>query len=147
MKRCLGLILAVLLLAGCGNLYPDDYLSVESNQAPYAYRETTGAPSTDASEAETKTVSVSTLGEIRMGIQNLLLTGGTKGRFLLHGYRGDTPIRERVEHDVWYIENWSIWLDFWILLSTVFKGEFVNDEKLPARRGNKKKDAVTSDRG
>lgn len=90
MKRCVCLLLVLLLLSGCRRLYPEDYITVESNQAPYAYRETTGPQTTEDPAAETRTATVSTLGEIRMGIQNLLTTGGTSGRFLLHDYRGDT---------------------------------------------------------
>ena len=55
---------------------------------------------------------------------------GITGWAQIHGFRGDTPIRERVEHDIWYIENWSLWLDIQILLATVFKGKFINDEQL-----------------
>lgn len=90
MKRCLGLILAVLLLAGCGNLYPDDYLSVESNQAPYAYRETTVPTTAEPEETEPRVQSVTALPEIRDGIVDLLLSGGKSVRFLLDEYRGDT---------------------------------------------------------
>lgn len=60
---------------------------------------------------------------------------GMTGWAQIHGYRGDTPIKERVEHDIWYIENWSLWLDIRVLLATVFKGEFVNDEELSLSSG------------
>ena len=56
---------------------------------------------------------------------------GITGWAQIHGFRGDTPIRERVEHDVWYIENWTLWLDFRILLETLFRGRFMNDEQAP----------------
>ena len=55
---------------------------------------------------------------------------GITGWAQIHGFRGDTPIKERVEHDIYYIENWSVWLDIQILLDTVFLGKFINDEKL-----------------
>jgi len=55
---------------------------------------------------------------------------GITGWAQINGYRGDTPIKERVEHDIYYIENWSLWLDIKILLATVFGGKFINDEKL-----------------
>ena len=55
---------------------------------------------------------------------------GITGWAQIKGFRGDTPIKERVEHDIYYIENWSIWLDIRILLATVFGGKFVNDETL-----------------
>ncbi len=53
---------------------------------------------------------------------------GMTGWAQICGFRGDTPIKERVEHDIWYIENWDIWLDIRILLRTAFGG-FVNDEE------------------
>lgn len=50
---------------------------------------------------------------------------GLTGWAQVNGYRGDTSIRKRIEHDLYYIENWSVGLDFKILFLTVFKG-FVN---------------------
>ncbi len=47
---------------------------------------------------------------------------GMTGWAQVNGYRGDTSIKKRIEHDLYYIENWSIGLDFKILLMTVFKG-------------------------
>ena len=55
---------------------------------------------------------------------------GMTGWAQINGLRGDTPIKERIEHDIYYIENWSILFDLRILLATVFRGEFVNDEQL-----------------
>ncbi|MBQ9413455.1 MAG: undecaprenyl-phosphate glucose phosphotransferase [Oscillospiraceae bacterium] len=55
---------------------------------------------------------------------------GITGWAQVNGFRGDTPIRKRVEYDIYYIENWSIWFDIQILLATVFRGKFVNDEEL-----------------
>ena len=40
-------------------------------------------------------------------------------------YRGDTSITKRIEHDLYYIENWSLGFDFKIMFLTVFKG-FIN---------------------
>ena len=48
---------------------------------------------------------------------------GLTGWAQVNGYRGETPTIEamqaRVEHDLWYIQNWSLWLDIWIILKTV----------------------------
>ena len=57
---------------------------------------------------------------------------GMTGYAQVHGLRGDTSIKERIEYDVSYIENWSIWLDLRILLMTI--PSLVNDEKLPTHR-------------
>jgi len=48
---------------------------------------------------------------------------GLTGWAQIHGHRGETPttahMSARVEYDLWYIANWSIWLDFWIIIRTV----------------------------
>ncbi len=44
---------------------------------------------------------------------------GITGWAQINGLRGDTSIIERTKYDVWYIEHWSILLDFKILLRTV----------------------------
>ena len=54
---------------------------------------------------------------------------GMTGWAQVNGYRGDTSIPARVEHDLWYIENWSLGLDLKILFRTAFGG-MVNEEKL-----------------
>ena len=50
---------------------------------------------------------------------------GMTGWAQINGYRGDTSIKRRIEYDLYYIENWSMWLDIKILFLTVFKG-FIN---------------------
>ena len=50
---------------------------------------------------------------------------GITGWAQVNGYRGDTSIRKRIEHDVHYIENWTLGMDIKILFLTVFKG-FIN---------------------
>ncbi len=62
---------------------------------------------------------------------------GMTGWAQINGYRGDTSIEKRIEHDIWYIENWSLGLDFRILLRTVF-GAWINPEQLAGRRKDKK---------
>ncbi len=46
--------------------------------------------------------------------------GGMSGWAQVNGLRGDTSIPERIKYDLWYIENWSLWLDIKILLRTFF---------------------------
>lgn len=50
---------------------------------------------------------------------------GLTGWAQVNGYRGDTSIMKRIEHDLYYIENWTLGFDFKILFLTFFKG-FVN---------------------
>lgn len=51
---------------------------------------------------------------------------GITGWAQIHGFRGETDTLEkmesRVEHDLFYIENMSLWLDLRILFITIFKG-------------------------
>jgi len=48
---------------------------------------------------------------------------GITGWAQVCGFRGETPtmdlVARRVEHDLWYIHNWSFWLDAIILVRTV----------------------------
>ncbi len=50
---------------------------------------------------------------------------GLTGWAQINGYRGDTSIRKRVEYDLYYIENWTMGMDFKIMFLTFFKG-FIN---------------------
>ncbi len=45
---------------------------------------------------------------------------GMTGWAQVNGLRGDTSIAERTKYDLWYIENWSLWLDFRIMVRTLF---------------------------
>ena len=45
---------------------------------------------------------------------------GITGWAQVNGLRGKTSLSDRVEWDNYYIENWSLWLDFKILLLTIW---------------------------
>ncbi len=45
---------------------------------------------------------------------------GMTGWAQVHGLRGDTSIQQRLRYDLYYIENWSLWLDTKILIVTFF---------------------------
>lgn len=49
---------------------------------------------------------------------------GMTGWAQVKGLRGDTSIEERIKHDIFYIENWTFWLDIKILYLTATKGIF-----------------------
>lgn len=51
-----------------------------------------------------------------------LVKAGVTGWAQVHGWRGDTCLHTRIEHDLYYIENWSLWLDVKIIIMTVFRG-------------------------
>lgn len=44
--------------------------------------------------------------------------GGITGWAQIHGLRGDTDLTKRIEYDLHYIKNWSLWLDIKIMLRT-----------------------------
>lgn len=44
---------------------------------------------------------------------------GMTGWAQVNGWRGSTSLEKRIECDLYYIQNWSLWLDFKILLMTV----------------------------
>ncbi|MDB5017420.1 MAG: Undecaprenyl-phosphate glucose phosphotransferase [Mucilaginibacter sp.] len=50
------------------------------------------------------------------------LKPGVTGWAQINGYRGEIKqpdqLKKRVEHDIWYLENWNIWLDFKIVYLT-----------------------------
>ncbi|MFT5141729.1 MAG: putative colanic acid biosynthesis UDP-glucose lipid carrier transferase [Rhodothermales bacterium] len=54
------------------------------------------------------------------------MKAGITGWAQVNGWRGDTSIEKRIEHDLFYIQHWSLRLDIKIMLMTVWKG-FVNE--------------------
>jgi putative colanic acid biosynthesis UDP-glucose lipid carrier transferase len=51
-----------------------------------------------------------------------LVKAGITGWAQINGWRGDTDLAKRIEHDLYYIENWSVWFDLRIILLTVYRG-------------------------
>ncbi|MBT4520706.1 MAG: undecaprenyl-phosphate glucose phosphotransferase [Halieaceae bacterium] len=58
--------------------------------------------------------------EIPGYMQKHMVKAGITGWAQVNGWRGDTDLQSRVEHDLYYIDNWSLWLDLRIMLLTVF---------------------------
>ena len=44
---------------------------------------------------------------------------GMTGWAQINGYRGNTSIIKRIEYDIYYVENWSVFLDFKIFVKTI----------------------------
>ncbi|MBU3563614.1 undecaprenyl-phosphate glucose phosphotransferase [Polynucleobacter sp. Tro8-14-1] len=65
------------------------------------------------------------IGQFRDQIPNYmkkhLVKAGITGWAQVHGLRGDTDLYKRVEYDLFYIENWSLWLDIKIILMTAIQ--------------------------
>jgi putative colanic acid biosynthesis UDP-glucose lipid carrier transferase len=51
-----------------------------------------------------------------------MVKAGITGWAQVNGWRGDTDLQKRIEYDLYYIENWSLWLDLKIIALTLFKG-------------------------
>ena len=49
---------------------------------------------------------------------------GITGWAQVNGWRGDTSIAKRVEHDLYYLRNWSLWFDIKIICLTLWRGFF-----------------------
>ncbi|PXA96891.1 hypothetical protein DMC47_16385 [Nostoc sp. 3335mG] len=63
-------------------------------------------------------------GKFELYAQRQRLKPGITGWAQVNGYRGDTSTQDKIEgrtlHDLYYAENWSLLLDIWIVLLTVF---------------------------
>ena len=51
-----------------------------------------------------------------------LVKAGITGWAQINGWRGDTSLNKRIEYDLFYVENWSLWFDIKIIVLTLFKG-------------------------
>jgi exopolysaccharide biosynthesis polyprenyl glycosylphosphotransferase len=51
---------------------------------------------------------------------------GLTGWAQINGLRGDTNLAARVQHDIYYIEKWSFWLDIQIVLLTFARWRDIN---------------------
>ena len=63
--------------------------------------------------------------EIPGYMQKHMVKAGITGWAQINGWRGRTDLKKRVEYDLYYIENWSLWFDLKIIFLTIFKG-FLN---------------------
>ena len=55
-------------------------------------------------------------------LQRNVLLGGLTGYSQAHGWRGDTDLGERLRHDLFYVRNWLLAFDFYVLLLTLSQG-------------------------
>jgi len=62
--------------------------------------------------------------KVKMYMLRHLVKPGITGWAQVNGHRGETgsveKMQKRIEHDIWYIENWSFWLDIQIIFMTVW---------------------------
>ena len=50
------------------------------------------------------------------------MKAGITGWAQVNGWRGDTSLEKRIEHDLFYIEHWSVWFDLQIMFLTLWHG-------------------------
>lgn len=60
--------------------------------------------------------------EIPYYMKKHLVKAGITGWAQVNGWRGDTDLNKRIEYDLYYVENWSLWLDLKIIVLTVYSG-------------------------
>jgi len=67
-------------------------------------------------------------GQVKSYMRRHKVKPGVTGWAQINGWRGETDTLEkmekRIEHDLHYIQNWSLWWDMKIIIKTVFKGFF-----------------------
>ncbi|MFL5330936.1 MAG: undecaprenyl-phosphate glucose phosphotransferase [Gemmataceae bacterium] len=66
------------------------------------------------------------IGQFRKTIPNYMarhrVKAGITGWAQVHGWRGNTSLRKRVQYDLYYITHWNPWMDIRILWMTFFRG-------------------------
>lgn len=60
--------------------------------------------------------------EIPGYMQKHRVKAGITGWAQINGWRGDTDLNKRIEHDLYYIQHWSLLFDFKIILLTITRG-------------------------
>ncbi|MEN9225830.1 MAG: sugar transferase [Thermostichus sp. HHBFW_bins_43] len=60
--------------------------------------------------------------EIPKYLDRHLVKTGLTGWAQIHGLRGDTSIARRTQYDLYYVQNWSLWLDLRIIAITLWQG-------------------------
>lgn len=62
--------------------------------------------------------------EVPLYMKKHMVKAGITGWAQVNGWRGDTDLNKRIEHDLYYIRNWSVWFDLRIAVQTVVTGFF-----------------------
>ena len=55
-------------------------------------------------------------------MQKHLVKAGITGWAQINGWRGNTSLEKRIEYDLYYIQNWSLWFDLKIIFFTFVRG-------------------------
>jgi len=72
------------------------------------------------------------------------MKAGMTGYAQIHGWRGDTPLRKRIQYDLYYIRNWSLGLDVRIMARTLTSVWFSKHENRPRQRERAAENAPTT---
>jgi exopolysaccharide biosynthesis polyprenyl glycosylphosphotransferase len=65
--------------------------------------------------------------------KRLLMKPGLAGWAMIHG-RNSLTWEERIKYDMWYVENWSLWLDIKIIFKTIYL-IFIKQEGVYGKNG------------
>ena len=79
-------LLCAALMAGCRRLYPDESLSVKEHNAPFAFRETTAAPT---ETADPPMLTASNYYELRSVLRSFVSDGVEHGEVFVRSYSGN----------------------------------------------------------
>jgi exopolysaccharide biosynthesis polyprenyl glycosylphosphotransferase len=88
------------------------------DELPQMFDVLTGAMSLVGPRPEQSKYVQKFAGEVPNYIKRHHVKSGVTGWAQVNGLRGDTSIEQRVRYDLYYIENWSIWFDIRIIIST-----------------------------
>ena len=76
------------------------------------------------------------IAEFKHDIPNYMLRhkmkAGMTGYAQIKGWRGQSSLHKRIQHDLFYIRHWSLWLDVQILFQTIWRVWFSRHEANPA---------------
>ena len=53
-----------------------------------------------------------------------MVKAGMTGWAQVQGWRGNTSLRQRIRHDLYYITHWNPWFDLRIMVLTLIRGFF-----------------------
>ncbi len=60
--------------------------------------------------------------EVPRYMKKHIMKAGITGWAQVNGWRGNTDLHKRIEYDLYYIDNWSLWFDIKIIFLMLFKG-------------------------
>ena len=85
-------------------------------------RAPTSPPETGASTYSQPVSRIRAAKSLVATVLSIWLSAGMTGWAQVQGWRGNTSLEKRLEHDLYYIQHWSLGLDLKILWLTLWRG-------------------------